>query len=194
MKAIIANYIDAPLHVADPAIFAIDDVLPTPFGRDPATDPHSGDTSDCARVPRQRAVCTPRTDQATHWDVVNPRRTFSPSSSPMATRYRSATRSSRSLGSLKVLASPAQRLVTDTALGLLGPVAAAQALANGDNEGLYKVVESYVDAPLHIADPTIFAIDDVLPKPFGGDPSTNSEGHARQHREQLPGRRADPGP
>lgn len=77
-----------------------------------------------------------------------------------------ATRLAQGLG------ESGERLVTDTVLGVLGSVAAAQALASGDRAGLYKVVESYVDAPLVIADPTIFAIDDVLPKPFGGDTET----------------------
>jgi hypothetical protein len=70
------------------------------------------------------------------------------------------------------ISQSAVRLVQSGAAGLLGPLAAADALAHNDREALFGVIESYVDAPLYIADPTIFAIDDVLPAPIGQDPST----------------------
>ena len=165
VKAIIANYIDGPLYVADPAIFAIDDVLPAPFGQDPATNPQLGHTSAVLAF-RANVLYVLREQIKDALGVQPSPNVFAASAvapDPVGDPVFTVTRLAQGLG------QSGERLVTDTALGLLGPVAAAQALANGDNEGLYKVVESYVDAPLHIADPTIFAIDDVLPKPFGGD-------------------------
>jgi hypothetical protein len=174
VKAIIADYIDGPLYVADPTIFAIDDVLPKPLGQDPATDPRLGNTSDVLKF-RADVLYTLREEiksalgvqptPSTLGRVALEKTAVAPS--PVGDPVLTATRLAQGLG------ESGQRFVTDTALGLLGPVAAAQALVKGDNQGLYDVVESYVDAPLHIADPTIFAIDDVLPKPIGSDPETD---------------------
>jgi hypothetical protein len=169
VKAIIANYIDGPLYVADPAIFAIDDVLPAPFGQDPAPNPQLGNTSVVLAF-RANVLYVLREQIKDALGVQPSPNVFAASAvapDPVGDPVFTVTRLAKGLG------ESGERLLTDAALGLLGPVAAAQALAKGDNEGLYKVVESYVDAPLHIADPTIFAIDDVLPKPFGGDPSTD---------------------
>jgi hypothetical protein len=71
------------------------------------------------------------------------------------------------------ISQSAVRLVQSSVAGLFGPLAAADALAHNDRKALFGVIESYVDAPLYIADPTIFAIDDVLPKPIGEDPETD---------------------
>jgi hypothetical protein len=169
VKAIIADYVDGPLYIADPTIFALDNILPAPFGGDTSDTPQYSQGSDILKF-RVQVLYALReaikdalgVQPSTSGFAVNAA-TPDPVGDPVFT----VTRLAQGLG------ESGERLLTDTALGLLGPVAAAQALAKGDNEGLYKVVESYVDAPLHIADPTIFAIDDVLPKPFGGDPSTD---------------------
>jgi hypothetical protein len=175
VKAIIANYIDGPLYVADPTIFAIDDVLPDPYGQDPAPDPRFGNTSDVLKF-RANVLYTLREEIKSALGVqptpsivgrATELATNDVAPSPVGDPVLTATRLAQGLG------ESGQRFVTDTALGALGPIAAAQALVKGDNQGLYNVVESYVDAPLHIADPTIFAIDDVLPKPIGSDPETD---------------------
>lgn len=174
-KAILANYIDAPLHIADPTIFAINDILPAPLGGgDYATDPRFRSDSEVLAF-RAQVLYTLREEiksalgvqptPSTLGRVALEKTAVAPS--PVGDPVLTATRLAQGLG------ESGQRFVTDTALGLLGPVAAAQALVKGDNQGLYDVVESYVDAPLHIADPTIFAIDDVLPKPIGSDPETD---------------------
>ena len=59
------------------------------------------------------------------------------------------------------------RLAQSSLQGLLGPIALAQAL--GDDEAVKAIIADYVDGPLYVADPTIFALDNVLPAPFGGD-------------------------
>jgi hypothetical protein len=167
LKVVIRSYVDAPLEIIDPTIFALDNVLPAPYGQDSAPDQQAS-TSDvfqfrqalyALRQAARAALGVSDPDVTITADLVTTKLAADPVGDPVFT----VTRLAQGLG------ESGQRLLTDTALGLLGPVAAAQALAKGDNEGLYKVVESYVDAPLHIADPTIFAIDDVLPKPFGGD-------------------------
>jgi hypothetical protein len=171
LKDVIRNYIDAPLEIIDPTIFALDNVLPAPYGQDSAPDQQAS-TSDvfqfrqalyALRQAARAALGVSDPEVTITADLVTTKLAADPVGDPVFT----VTRLAQGLG------ESGERLLTDTALGLLGPVAAAQALTKGDNEGLYKVVESYVDAPLHIADPTIFAIDDVLPKPLGGDPSTN---------------------
>jgi hypothetical protein len=178
LKAIAGNVIDAPLQIADPTIFALDNILPVPFGGDTSDTPQYSQGSDILKFRVQvlyalreeikQALGLPSALDASSTELMSEALiTNDVAPSPVGNPVLTATRLAQGLG------ESGERLLTDTALGLLGPVAAAQALAKGDNEGLYKVVESYVDAPLHIADPTIFAIDDVLPKPFGGDPSTN---------------------
>jgi hypothetical protein len=186
-KAILANYIDAPLHIADPTIFAINDILPAPLGGgDYATDPRYRDDSQVLAFRAQvlyvlreqikqalglpsdlpATGATERTINAA--SVVSTDPTLpDPTNNKVGDPVFTASRLAQGLG------FSAERLVQDTVLGALGPIAIAQALVKGDNQGVYDVVESYVDAPLHIADPTIFAIDDVLPKPLGGDISTD---------------------
>jgi len=70
----------------------------------------------------------------------------------------------------------AQRLVGSTLTGVVGSFTAAQAIAAGQpaNLVLKEFIDESIDAPAYIADPTVFAIDDVLPKALGGgDPSVD---------------------
>jgi hypothetical protein len=176
LTAIAVNFIDAPLQIADPTIFALDNVLPAPFGGDTSVTPQFSQGSDILKF-RVQVLYALREEikqalglpSALDTSLVGSteRLTTLAAPDPVGDPVLTATRLAQGLG------ESGQRFVTDTALGALGPIAAAQALVKGDNQGLYNVVESYVDAPLHIADPTIFAIDDVLPKPIGGDPETD---------------------
>jgi len=65
------------------------------------------------------------------------------------------------------------RLATSSATAPLGLLAIAAAIAGNDNEALYNAVEAYIDGPNYVVDPILFAVDDVLPAPIGGDPSTD---------------------
>ncbi len=71
------------------------------------------------------------------------------------------------------------RFAESAVLAPLGPVKLAADVAGGKefNQALYEAVRNYIDAPLYIADPTIFAFDDALPPPLGGgvndDPATS---------------------
>ncbi|WP_319447273.1 MULTISPECIES: hypothetical protein [unclassified Mycobacterium] len=173
LTAIAVNFIDAPLHIADPTIFALDNVLPEPFGGDTSLTPQFSQGSDILKFRvqvlyalREQIKQSLGLPSALDTSLLGRSATTLAEPDPVGDPVFTATRLAQGL------AESGQRFVTDTALGALGPIAAAQALVKGDKQGLYDVAESYVDAPLHIADPTIFAIDDVLPKPIGGDPST----------------------
>jgi hypothetical protein len=191
VKAIMANYIDGPLYVADPTIFAVDAVLPAPYGQDPATDRRLGNTSDVLKF-RANVLYTLREEVKSALGVqptpsIVELATNDVAPSPVGDPVLTATRLAQGLG------QSAQRLVTDTALGALGPVAAAQAIAAGDKQGLYNVIESYIDAPQEIADPTIFAVDDVLPAPKHR-PKHRPARHALERRDSVPGQRAASSP
>ena len=34
-------------------------------------------------------------------------------------------------------------------------------------------MQAYIDGPNYVTDPIVFAVDDVLPQPIGGDPQTD---------------------
>jgi hypothetical protein len=75
------------------------------------------------------------------------------------------------------VAVSAQRAVTSAFTAPLGLVAVADGLQkslNGDgNTDLYLALQAYIDAPNYVTDPIVFAADDVLPQPIGGDPQAN---------------------
>src|SRR5829696_3719547 len=73
------------------------------------------------------------------------------------------------------LALSGQRLVESLVGAPLGLIPAAQAVAESDNQTLYGVLKQYVDGGLYVADPAIFALDDLLPAPIGGDPDNVQE-------------------
>jgi hypothetical protein len=59
----------------------------------------------------------------------------------------------------------------------LGLVAVAQgpqkSLDGGGNKDLYLALQAYIDGPNYVTDPIVFAADDVLPQPVGGDTETD---------------------
>ncbi|OMC00483.1 hypothetical protein A5733_04035 [Mycobacterium sp. NS-7484] len=50
------------------------------------------------------------------------------------------------------------------------PAIAAAAIVAGDNDRLYTVARSIIDAPLYVADPLIYAAAAILPESQGGNP------------------------
>jgi hypothetical protein len=69
------------------------------------------------------------------------------------------------------LADSAGRLVQDAAQAPLGVIQIAQALIGGNQQDLYLAIRQYNGAPLWIADPSIAALENVLPSKLGGDVS-----------------------
>ncbi|OCB50494.1 hypothetical protein A5721_00065 [Mycobacterium vulneris] len=66
------------------------------------------------------------------------------------------------------LQESATNAVTGAALGAVGLVAVAQAVASGDNLEIYKAVKEYIDAPMWVADPAIEGLAAALPESLGG--------------------------
>ena len=75
------------------------------------------------------------------------------------------------------LAVSATRAVASAVTAPLGLVAVAEGLQEsfetGNNKPLYQALQAYIDGPNYVTDPIVFAVDDVLPEPIGGDPQTN---------------------
>ena len=72
----------------------------------------------------------------------------------------------------ELFALSAQRTVTGTATAPIGLATAAIALAQGgqvNNATAYAILKQIVDGPQWAADPAIYAFDDLLPAPIGGD-------------------------
>jgi hypothetical protein len=68
----------------------------------------------------------------------------------------------------------ATRAVQSAATAPLGLVAVApgvqESFETGNNTPLYRALQAYIDGPNYVADPIVFAVDDVLAQPVGGDP------------------------
>jgi hypothetical protein len=183
--AILESYIDAPLHIADPTIFAINNVLPAPYGGgDYSIDPRYRDDSDVLafranvlyvlREELKQALGLPSaldasTEQTVNAELVAPSDPTLPdvSGETVGDPVFTVSRLAQGLG------FSAERLVESSLQGAAAPITAAQAIAGGApvNVVLKNVIDAAIDAPAYIADPTVFAIDDVLPAPIGSDPS-----------------------
>jgi hypothetical protein len=190
LKAIAGNVIDAPLQIADPTIFALDNILPEPSGGDTSDDPARSQGSDVLKFRVQvlyalreeikQALGLPsaldttsntyQADAVLDAALVTNPTLPDPTDNPVGDPIFTATRLAQGLG------FSGERLVESSLKGVLAPVTAAQAIANGvpANVVLQGVIDNFIDAPAYIADPTVFAIDDVLPKALGGgDPSVD---------------------
>src|SRR6478609_1495709 len=76
------------------------------------------------------------------------------------------------------LSLSAQRTVTALVGAPVGVAAAAAALAQGgptNNAIAAAILNELVDGPQWAADPAIYALDDLLPAPFGGSPGNVQE-------------------
>ena len=69
----------------------------------------------------------------------------------------------------ELFALSAQRTVTGLASTPVGFATAAIALAQGQNNVAAAILKEIVDGPQWAADPAIYALDDLLPEPIGGD-------------------------
>jgi len=183
LKAIAVNFVDAPLQIADPTIFALDNVLPAPLGGDTSDDPARSSGSDILafranvlyvlREEIKQSLGLPSaldasTDRTVNAEFVAPDPTLPDvSGETVGDPVFTVSRLAQGLG------FSAERLVGSTAQGVTGSIAAAQAIAGGApaKPVLKAFLDASIDAPAYIADPTVFAIDDVLPAPIGSDPS-----------------------
>ena len=172
--AVLENVVDGPLWAADPAIYALDDIFPAPIGGDLniPTQPGTGAITqfraqvliaarDAVRGLVRQAVGAP---QPTGRVAVT-------AAEDDFDALAAAQRLAEGFGESAV------RTVTTTAAAPLGLVAVVDGLKKSfdgeGNESLYVALRQFVDAPLYNADPAIFALDDVLPQPIGGDPAVD---------------------
>ena len=165
--AILKQFIDGPLYVADPTIYALDDLLPAPLGGDPDNETtQRGDSL----ITQFRADVLYQAREETGEAL---RDTLGLSDTPSSDQFDDGVvyKASR-LGF--GLADSAVRAATSAATAPLGLVAVADGLQKSlDGQGnteLYLALQSYIDAPNYVTDPIVFAADDVTPAPVGGDP------------------------
>jgi hypothetical protein len=170
LYAVLKQYVDGGLYVADPAIFALDDLLPAPVGGDPDNIQEQRGESLITQFRADQLIAARDDVNEAIRDSLGVGTATQPAGNEVSPVYAVA----RLGGGLAV---SAQRAVTSAVTAPLGLVAVAEGLQEsfetGDNTNLYRALQAYIDAPNYVTDPIVFAVDDVLPQPTGGDPETN---------------------
>ncbi|MFN6552827.1 hypothetical protein ACP6C7_10770 [Mycolicibacterium septicum] len=178
----IRQIVDSPVYIADPVIEAIAITLPEGFGggSDHVTNTSAGDG----------AFMQFRNNELLGFrDAVNAQVAGALGVSPTVLNDNYAAELASGVQESAV------RSVNGVALGAVGLVAVAQAMASGDNLEVYKAVKEYIDAPMWAADPAIEGLAEALPVSLGGgtnhDPTDpTGDGALMQFRnEQLIGAR-----
>jgi hypothetical protein len=168
--AILKEVVDGPLYAADPAIYALDDLLPAPVGGSPGNVQESRGTSLITQFRADQLIAARDDINEAIRDSLGVGTATQPTGNEVSPAYAAA----RIGGGLAV---SAQRAVTSAVTAPLGLVAVAEglqeSLSTGDNTNLYLALQAYIDAPNYVTDPIVFAADDVTPAPVGGDPQTN---------------------
>lgn len=173
LYALLKNYIDGPLYVADPTIFALDDLAPAPLGGDPNNDAGGVPGS---LITQFRADVLFQSREEMDKALLDTLGLSSATTDPETSTFNDGVvyKASR-LGF--GLADSAFRTAESAAVAPLGLVAVAQGLQKslngGGNTDLYRALQAYIDAPNYVTDPVVFALDDVTPAPVGGDPETD---------------------
>jgi hypothetical protein len=169
--AILKEVVDGPQWAADPAIYAFDDLLPSPIGGDQFNDPTDPDEDSAIAQFRADVLIAARDDIN---EALRDSLRVGTATQPEGNQVSPAYAAARLGGGLAV---SAQRAVTSAITAPLGLVAVAEGLQEsfetGDNTNLYRALQAYIDAPNYVTDPIVFAVDDVLPQPIGGDTHTN---------------------
>lgn len=158
----IRQIVDSPVYVADPLIEAVAITVPNELGggSDHVTNTSEGDGAIMQF--RNNELLGLRDDinaqfasalGVSNWQALND-------------NYTAALAAG--------LQESATNAVTGAALGAVGLVAVAQAVASGDNLEIYKAVKEYIDAPMWVADPAIEGLAEALPESLGG--GTDGEG------------------
>jgi hypothetical protein len=156
----IRNYIDGPLFVIDPTLAAINSVVPPPVGGGTGDFQQTSDSAIKAfRMQYLSGTAKAARDIFADALAVDDAGVPIPGASPSALV-------TLALG----VGASALRLNQSVAESQLIPVAIAADIVAGTavNQAVYNAVRKVVDAPLHIADPTIDALAKVLPAPVGG--------------------------
>jgi hypothetical protein len=169
LYGVLKQYVDGGLYVADPAIFALDDLLPAPIGGDPDNIQEQRGTSLITQFRADQLIAA-RDDIN---EAIRDSLGVGSATQPVGNEVSPAYAAARLGGGLAV---SAQRAVTSAVTAPLGLVAVAQGVQQsfeGNNKPLYLALQAYIDAPNYVTDPIVFAADDVLPQPVGGDPQTN---------------------
>jgi hypothetical protein len=168
--AILKEVVDGPLFAADPAIYALDDLLPAPVGGSPGNVQEERGTSLITQFRADQLIAA-RDDIN---EAIRDSLGVGPATQPAGNEVSPTYAAARIGGGLAV---SAQRAVTSAVTAPLGLVGVAQGLQTsfetGNNKPLYLALQAYIDAPNYVTDPIVFAADDVLPQPIGGDPQTN---------------------
>jgi hypothetical protein len=168
--AILKEIVGGPQWAADPAIYALDDIFPAPIGGDAANEPTQPDPDSAISQFRADVLIAARDDIN---EAIRDSLVIGPASQPAGNEVSLAYASTRLAGGLAVSGLRAAQSAVSAPLGL---VAVAQGLQHsfetGDNTALYTALEAYIDGPSYVLDPVVFAVDDVLPAPVGGDQST----------------------
>lgn len=169
--AILDEIVDGPLWAADPAIYAFDDLLPEPIGGDDLNDPTTPDADSAISQFRASVLYQAREDiKEALADTLGVGTATQPTGNQVSAVYAAA----RLAGGF---ADSAVRTAGSAALAPLGLIAVAEGLQksldSGDNTDLYRALQAYIDGPNYALDPIVFAVDDVLPQPTGGDPATD---------------------
>lgn len=170
LYAVLKEYVDGGLYVADPAIYALDDVLPEPIGGDPDNIQEQRGESLITQFRADQLIKARDDVNEALRDSLGVGTATQPAGNEVSPAYAAA----RLGGGLAV---SAQRAVTSAVAAPLGLVAVAEGLQEsfetGNNQKLYLALQAYIDGPNYVTDPIVFAVDDVLPAPIGGDPETN---------------------
>ncbi len=169
--AILNEIVDGPQWAADPAIYALDDLLPAPIGGSPGNVQEQRGTSLITQFRADQLIAARDDVKEAIGDalIVGPLN-VQPAGNEVSPVYAAAR-----LGA--GFAVSGVRTAQSAVTAPLGLVAVAQGLQTsfdtGNNKPLYLALKAYIDGPNYVTDPIVFAADDVLPKPVGGDPVTD---------------------
>lgn len=171
-QAILEEIVDGPQWVADPAIYALDDLLPTPLGGDAKNDPTQPDADSAISQFRADVLIAAR-DEVN--EAIADALGVGPATQPAGNEV-SPTYAAARLGA--GFAVSGVRAAQSAVTAPLGLVAVAQGLQKsldgGGNTDLYLALQAYIDGPNYVTDPIVFAADDALPTAAGGgDTETN---------------------
>jgi len=171
-QAILKEIVDGPQWAADPAIYALDDLLPTPLGGDAKNDPTQPDADSAISQFRADVLIAARDDVN---EAIADALGVGPATQPAGNEV-SPTYAAARLGT--GFAVSGVRAAQSAVTAPLGLVAVAQGLQKsldgGGNTDLYLALQAYIDGPNYVTDPIVFAADDALPTAAGGgDTETN---------------------
>ncbi|OCB10814.1 hypothetical protein A5717_21900 [Mycolicibacterium porcinum] len=158
----IRQIVDSPVYVADPLIEAVAITVPTELG---GGSDHKTNTSE-----GDGAIMQFRNNELLGLrDDINAQ-----FASALGVSNWQALNDNYTAALAEGLQKSATNAVTGAALGAVGLVVVAQAVASGNNLEIYQAVKEYIDAPMWVADPAIEGLAEALPESLGG--GTDGEG------------------